>query len=111
VARRGGIQRRRDTRWLRGLWSSRGYVSVVGILDSCFADSKNWKIQGVYTNAAVQLGKLLDSAAFKVWSTVLAVLLVVVWLWNVFQTIWGLYDGSLIGKDRQEESSRSSEGE
>ena len=85
-------------------------MSVAVILDSRFTDSQN-ENQGVYTNAAVQLGKLLDSAAFKVWSTVLAVLLVVVWLWNVFMTIWGLYDGSLIGKDRQEENSRSSEGE
>ncbi|WQF87698.1 Putative transporter protein SLAC1/Mae1/ Ssu1/TehA [Colletotrichum destructivum] len=42
---------------------------------------------GVYTNAAVQLGKLLDSEAFKVWSTCLAIMLVAIWLVNVVFTI------------------------
>ncbi|KAF6814682.1 malic acid transport [Colletotrichum sojae] len=46
---------------------------------------------GVYTNAAIQLGKLLDSRAFKVWSTCLAAMLVVIWLANVFMTLRMLF--------------------
>ncbi|TEA14049.1 Sulfite efflux pump SSU1 [Colletotrichum sidae] len=42
---------------------------------------------GVYTNAAIQLGKLLDSRAFRVWSTCLAIMLVVIWLVNVALTL------------------------
>ncbi|KAK3935588.1 putative malic acid transport protein [Diplogelasinospora grovesii] len=52
---------------------------------------------GVYTHAAIQLGKLLDSTAFKVWSTVLTILLVVIWLVNVAQSIRGVLSGSLLG--------------
>ncbi|KAB5540457.1 voltage-dependent anion channel [Coniochaeta sp. 2T2.1] len=55
---------------------------------------------GVYTNAAVQLGKILDSEAFKVWSTALTVILVIVWLWNMLFTIKGIVNGSLLGLDR-----------
>lgn len=51
----------------------------------------------MYTNAAVQLGKLLDSAAFKVWSTVLAIILVIIWLVNMFMTIRGVFAGTLLG--------------
>ncbi|KAK4201324.1 putative malic acid transport protein [Triangularia verruculosa] len=54
---------------------------------------------GVYTNAAVQLGKLLDSTAFRVWSTVLTVMLVIIWLWNIGMTIRGLATGALLGLD------------
>jgi tellurite resistance protein TehA-like permease len=52
--------------------------------------------QGVYTNAAVQLGKILDSPAFKVWSTVLAVLLVIIWLACIVFTIRGLIRRQLV---------------
>ncbi|KAK4159955.1 putative malic acid transport protein [Cladorrhinum sp. PSN259] len=52
---------------------------------------------GVYTNAAVQLAKLLDSPAFRVWSTVLAVALVLIWLWNMGMTIRGLLNKKLLG--------------
>ncbi|KAL2018670.1 hypothetical protein VTK56DRAFT_505 [Thermocarpiscus australiensis] len=52
---------------------------------------------GVYTNAAVQLGKLLDSDAFKVWSTALAIMLVIIWLLNMALTIRGVLTGSLLG--------------
>lgn len=54
----------------------------------------------MYTNAAVQLGKLLDSAAFKVWSTALAIILVIIWLLNMFMTIKGVISGSLLGMDK-----------
>ncbi|KAK3306343.1 voltage-dependent anion channel [Chaetomium strumarium] len=63
-------------------------------------DLSTWAVVfpwGVYTNAAVQLGKLLDSAAFKVWSTALAVMLVAIWLLNMVLTIRGVVTGSLFG--------------
>ncbi|KAL7807171.1 voltage-dependent anion channel [Trichoderma aethiopicum] len=54
---------------------------------------------GVYTNAAVQLGKLLDSRAFKVWSTALAIMLVIAWLWNMAMSLRGVVRGSMLGLD------------
>lgn len=54
----------------------------------------------MYTNAAVQLGKLLDATAFKVWSTVLAVMLVIIWLFNMSMSIKGIITGSLLGLDK-----------
>ena len=36
--------------------------------------------KGVYTNAAMNFKELLDSSAFKIWPTVLAVGLVIMWL-------------------------------
>ena len=53
--------------------------------------------QGVYTNAAVQWGKLMDSSAFKVWSTVLTILLVVIWLVNAALMAKGALTGKLLG--------------
>ena len=54
----------------------------------------------MYTNAAVELGRLLDSEAFKVWSTVLALLLVIIWLVNTIFTIQGVITGKLLGLNR-----------
>lgn len=54
----------------------------------------------MYTNAAVQLGKLLDSKAFKIWSTVLATMLVIIWLLNILMSIRGVITGSLLGLDK-----------
>ncbi|KAB5578308.1 malic acid transporter [Coniochaeta sp. 2T2.1] len=54
---------------------------------------------GVYTNAVVQLGKLMDSTAFKVWSTALAIMLVIIWLWNMLMSLRGVIQGSLLGLD------------
>ncbi|KAL1957770.1 hypothetical protein VTO42DRAFT_5488 [Malbranchea cinnamomea] len=54
---------------------------------------------GVYTNAAVNLGKIMDSTAFKVWSTALLLLLLVIWLVNQILTIKGLITGKLLGLD------------
>ncbi|KOS20019.1 Sulfite efflux pump SSU1 [Escovopsis weberi] len=55
---------------------------------------------GVYTNAAVQLGKTLNSPAFKVWSTILAVILVILWLLFAALTIRGIILGTMLGMDR-----------
>ncbi|KAK0774374.1 Plasma membrane sulfite pump involved in sulfite metabolism [Friedmanniomyces endolithicus] len=55
---------------------------------------------GVYTNAAVQLGVTLNSRAFWVWQTVLALLLVIIWLGNAFATIVGLGTGAVIGLNK-----------
>lgn len=57
----------------------------------------NLLCQGVFTNAAVELGKLLDSTAFRVWSTILTILLVIAWLWNMSMTVKGVINGSLLG--------------
>jgi hypothetical protein len=45
----------------------------------------------------VQLGKIMDSAAFKVWSTVLTILLVIIWLVNAALTAKGALSGKLLG--------------
>ncbi|GES63281.1 malic acid transport protein [Aspergillus terreus] len=52
---------------------------------------------GVYTNAAVELGKLMDSPAFKVWSTALLLMLLMIWVVNHIFTIKGLVTGDLLG--------------
>ncbi|KAE8160750.1 voltage-dependent anion channel [Aspergillus tamarii] len=52
---------------------------------------------GVYTNAAVELGKLMDSPAFKVWSTALLITLLVIWIVNHYFTVKGLVTGDLLG--------------
>jgi len=57
-------------------------------------------MQGVYTNAAVQLGKLLDSPAFRVWSTVLAIMLVIIWLACAAFTLKGVFLGTLLGHQK-----------
>lgn len=54
-------------------------------------------LQGVYANAAVQLGKIMDSTAFKVWSTALTLMLVIIWLVNHLFTIKGLITGRILG--------------
>lgn len=55
---------------------------------------------GVYTNGAVELGVILNSRAFWVWSTVLLLLLLVLWLANVFASIVGVANGKLLELDR-----------
>ncbi|RAK84917.1 hypothetical protein BO79DRAFT_274346 [Aspergillus costaricaensis CBS 115574] len=51
---------------------------------------------GVYTNAAVQLGKVMDSPAFKVWSTALTLMLLILWIVNHIFTIKGLITGQIL---------------
>ncbi|KAH8819368.1 voltage-dependent anion channel [Xylogone sp. PMI_703] len=52
---------------------------------------------GVYTNAAVQLGTLMDSPAFNVWSTALTIMLVIMAIVNTVFTIKGIATGKLLG--------------
>jgi hypothetical protein len=60
-------------------------------------DAHSYTAQGVYTNAAVQLGQLLSSSAFNVWSTALAIMLVIIWLANMACMIRGDSTGNLLG--------------
>ncbi|KAH8879927.1 hypothetical protein GQ53DRAFT_20326 [Thozetella sp. PMI_491] len=53
---------------------------------------------GVLTNAGIQLGKLLDSAAFRVVSTIMAVCLVVIWLVNIAFTTKMVMEGAISRK-------------
>lgn len=55
--------------------------------------------QGVYTNGAVQLGKIMDSPAFKVWSTALLLILLVLWFMNQIFTVKGIITGVALGLD------------
>ncbi|KAL4967593.1 putative malic acid transport protein [Aspergillus stella-maris] len=55
---------------------------------------------GVYTNGAVQLGTLMDSPAFYVWSTVLLLLLVIMWVGVHIFTLKGLLTGKILGLER-----------
>ncbi|KAG9255600.1 voltage-dependent anion channel [Emericellopsis atlantica] len=52
---------------------------------------------GVYTNATVQLGKLLDSPVCRVWSTILVIVLVILWLTCSALTLRGVFRGTLLG--------------
>ncbi|KAH1268459.1 hypothetical protein KXW07_003884, partial [Aspergillus fumigatus] len=52
---------------------------------------------GVYTNCAVQLGKIMDSPAFDVWSTALLLLLVIIAIVNTLFTIKGIITGEVLG--------------
>lgn len=54
----------------------------------------------MYTNAAVELGKIMDSPAFRVWSTVLLLLLLVFWFTNQIFTVKGIITGRVLGLDR-----------
>ncbi|KAL8371188.1 hypothetical protein RB595_001166 [Gaeumannomyces hyphopodioides] len=56
---------------------------------------------GVYTNAAVRLGKVLASRFFRIWSTVLTICLVILMLVNLGLTVKGLWTGRLLGIDRR----------
>lgn len=57
-------------------------------------------MQGVYTNAAIQLSTLLSSPAFRVWATMLSVALVSIWLLCVTFTVRAIYIGDLVGPRR-----------
>lgn len=52
---------------------------------------------GVYTNATVQLGKLLDSPVCRVWSTILVIVLIILWLVCSALTLRGVFRGTLLG--------------
>ncbi|KAL6229813.1 hypothetical protein BDW75DRAFT_249257 [Aspergillus navahoensis] len=55
---------------------------------------------GVYANGAVQLGKLMDSPAFDVWSTALLLMLAILWAVMSLFTIKGIATGKILGLDR-----------
>ncbi|KAL4937439.1 hypothetical protein BDV06DRAFT_232595 [Aspergillus oleicola] len=55
---------------------------------------------GVYTNGAVQLGTLMDSPAFYVWSTVLLLMLVIMWIVVHIFTLKGIFTGKILGLER-----------
>ena len=54
---------------------------------------------GVFTNSAIELGVILNSRAFWVWSTILTIILVVLWLVNAGAMIVGVFSGTLVGLD------------
>lgn len=58
------------------------------------------RAQGVYTNGAVELGVILSSRAFNVWSTVLALILVILWLLESAATLAGVFNGKVLSLDR-----------
>ncbi|TLD16745.1 uncharacterized protein PgNI_01173 [Pyricularia grisea] len=63
---------------------------------------------GTYTNAAIQLGKILGSPAFRIFSTILTFCLFIITLINLMFTVWGLWNGSLLGtKQKPKESGGS----
>jgi hypothetical protein len=53
--------------------------------------------QGVYTNATIKLGSVLDSTPCRVWSTILAIALVIMWLTCSALTLQGVLTGTLLG--------------
>lgn len=55
---------------------------------------------GVFTNASIELGLILNSRAFKVWSAILAVFLMILWLLNAGATLLGLINGKAVGLER-----------
>ncbi|KAL4806053.1 voltage-dependent anion channel [Aspergillus unguis] len=55
---------------------------------------------GVYTNAAVQLGTLMDSPAFYVWSTALLLMLLILWIINSIFTIKGIITGTIFSLEK-----------
>lgn len=57
-------------------------------------------VQGVYTNAAVNLGKVLDSPAFDVLSTAFFLILLVIWVFLQILTIKGIWTGKLLGLEK-----------
>lgn len=54
----------------------------------------------MYTNAAVQMGKEMDSPAFNVWSTALLLMLVVMWIVVNLLTIKAIITGKVFGLER-----------
>lgn len=54
----------------------------------------------MYANSAVHLGKLMDSAAFHVWSTALLLLLVVLTIWVTLFTVKGIITGTVLGLEK-----------
>ena len=55
------------------------------------------RAQGVYTRSTELLGEFLDSAAFRVWSAILIIIMTIVFLTCLLMTIKGCFTGALLG--------------
>lgn len=53
--------------------------------------------QGVFTNAPVEFGNIMDSPACRVVSTGLLLLLLVMWIGAQVLTVWGIITGRILG--------------
>jgi tellurite resistance protein TehA-like permease len=88
----------RKTRFSMAAWSLIFSVRALFIVHPwlrllCRADRK----QGVFTNAAVEFGKTMDSPAFAVVSTALLLILLLMWFAVQILTIKGLFTGRILG--------------
>ena len=84
----------RKTRFTMAAWSLIfPWVRCSSPTCVCRADRK----QGVFTNAAVEFGKTMDSPAFAVVSTALLLILLVMWFAVQILTIKGLFTGRILG--------------
>ncbi|EAS29970.3 malic acid transporter [Coccidioides immitis RS] len=83
-------------------------LSIISIVHSLLAQSGGlratsftlgaWSLVfpwGVYTNAAIMLGKIMKSPAFDVWSTALTILLLFMAINNHIWTVKGLMSGTI----------------
>lgn len=57
-------------------------------------------LQGTFTNAAVEFGRIMDSPAFDVFSTALLLLLVLIWVIIQILTLKGVVTGQVLGLDQ-----------
>lgn len=57
-------------------------------------------LQGTFTNAAVEFGRIMDSPAFDVFSTALLLLLVLIWVIIQILTLKGIVTGQVLGLDQ-----------
>ncbi|EEP77843.1 predicted protein [Uncinocarpus reesii 1704] len=87
--------------------------SLLSIAHTLFAQPGGWRQTkftlgawslvfpwGVYTNAAVMLGKIMKSPAFDVWSTALTIILILITINNHIWTIKGLLLGTIFGLEK-----------
>ena len=56
-------------------------------------------LQGTFTNAAVEFGRLMESPAFDVFSTALLLLLVLMWVIIQLLTLKDIVTGRVLGLD------------
>ncbi|KAJ5633624.1 C4-dicarboxylate transporter/malic acid transport protein [Penicillium herquei] len=52
---------------------------------------------GVFTNAAVEFGKIMDSSAFAVFATALLLIMLIMWIGNQILTLKGMISGRIFG--------------
>lgn len=83
-----------------GAWSLIFPYVGLSMPQSCWHARLTSFSQGVYANAAIEFGTVLPSKAFDIWSTVLVLLLVILWLFNMIASIIGGVSGKVFGLDR-----------